>query len=131
MKHFHDDPDPPPFIKALAEVRQLHGMAGATSISRPSPWQSISTPASLWHPEYVFHGSVRLFHAQLLTKPAPTFRVSHETKRILHDIIFGRQRQSPETRLAHDYCITNTGVPSCSSCSSPPEQSGLGLLLQR
>jgi hypothetical protein len=22
---------------------------------------------------------VRLFHAQLLTKPAPTFRVSHET----------------------------------------------------
>ena len=24
MKHFHDDPDPPPFIKALAEVRQLH-----------------------------------------------------------------------------------------------------------
>jgi hypothetical protein len=25
------------------------------------------------------HGSVRLFHAQLLTKPAPTFRVSDET----------------------------------------------------
>ena len=23
VKHFHDDPDPPPFIKALAEVRQL------------------------------------------------------------------------------------------------------------
>ena len=25
------------------------------------------------------HGSVRLFHAQLLTKPAPTYLVSHET----------------------------------------------------
>lgn len=23
VKHFQDDPDPPPFIKALAEVRQL------------------------------------------------------------------------------------------------------------
>ena len=23
MKHFQDDPDPPPFIKALAEVRRL------------------------------------------------------------------------------------------------------------
>jgi hypothetical protein len=23
VRYFHDDPDPPPFIKALAEVRQL------------------------------------------------------------------------------------------------------------
>jgi hypothetical protein len=23
VKHFQDDPNPPPFIKALAEVRQL------------------------------------------------------------------------------------------------------------
>jgi hypothetical protein len=60
-----------------------------------------------------------------------TYGITHETNEILHDIIFGRQRQSPETRLAHDHCITNTGVPSCSSCSSPPEQSGSGLLLQR
>ena len=55
VKHFQDDPNPPPFIKALAEVRQLaRGKAGATSMSRPSRWQSISMPESLGNREYIF-----------------------------------------------------------------------------
>ena len=59
------------------------------------------------------HGSVRLFHAQLLTKPAPTFRVSHETNEFCTTPFFIRQRQSPETRLVHHHSI-QTNTKGCS-----------------
>ena len=90
VKHFQDDPDPPPFIKALAEVRQLaaSGKAGATSMSKPSRWRLISTPPK---PMATANSSSRIGEAV-------SCAASHETcadipglprnKRILHDTIF-------------------------------------------
>ena len=66
VKHFQDDPNPPTFIKALAEVRHL--------ATRDDQYA-----AKVRQPRIHLHGSVRLFHAQLLAKPASTFRVTDET----------------------------------------------------
>jgi hypothetical protein len=79
VKHFHDDPDPPPFIKALAEVRQLAAREGWCYQHFQAIAVAVDQCAAKAYGNRRLHGSVRLFHAQLLTKPAPTYLVSHET----------------------------------------------------
>ena len=79
MKYYGDDLNPPPFIQALAEARQLATREGWCYQHVQAIAVAIDQYAAKAYGNRRLHGSVRLFHAQLLTKPAPTYPVSHET----------------------------------------------------
>ena len=87
VKHFQDDPDPPPFHQGAGRSSPVSGKgeAGATSLSKPSRWR-LTRRQSLWQPPSSRIGET------------VSCAASHETcadipglprnKRILHDTIF-------------------------------------------